>query len=179
MEGICVCINGFLKTRGGVSPLVMGNFVALPRFLGTLQEAGALPVPLGLPFLTVQNFESASCRRSESFKRRVVRCGRSKGESNYYKLDAAMVSVASFFPKDAFLGGITAVCLPAICKRYSCVSDTSSHPSVFGVLRAKIPFFTVWCKLVCGCLLSGIGRVLSAAAELCLAESSGRSSGSR
>lgn len=49
-----------------------------------------------------------------------------------------MVSVVSFFPKDAFWGGITAVCLPAICKRYSCAIDTSSHPSVFGVLRAKI-----------------------------------------
>lgn len=49
-----------------------------------------------------------------------------------------MVSVVSFFPKDAFWGGITAVCLPAICKRYSCAINTSSHPSVFGVLRAKI-----------------------------------------
>lgn len=42
-------------------------------------------------------------------------------------MDAAMVSVASFFPKDAFLGGITAACLPAICKRYSCALNTSSH----------------------------------------------------
>ncbi len=80
MEGICVYINGFPKTRGRFT-LVMEDFVALPCFLGTLQEAGALPVSLGLPFLTVQNFESASCHRSESFKRRVVRCGRSKGES--------------------------------------------------------------------------------------------------
>ena len=42
-------------------------------------------------------------------------------------MDAAMVSVASFFPKDAFWGGITAACLPAICKRYSCALNTSSH----------------------------------------------------
>lgn len=82
MEGICVCINGFPKTRGRFTA-GYGGLCRIAPFLGTLQEAGALPVPLGLPFRMELNFESASCHRSESFKRRVVRCGRSKGESNY------------------------------------------------------------------------------------------------